>query len=228
MLSEAETSARFCGFAQNRKEMNQVKMKVCGMRDSDNIKELLRLQPDYMGFIFYEKSKRHAALLDAELLKEFPQNTKKVGVFVNACLSEVNEKVNEFELDYVQLHGDESVDYVGELFAVGIKVIKVFSVDESFDFKVLKPYKGLVEYFLFDTKGKERGGNGIAFDWEILKGYDQSVPFFLSGGIDNENIAGLLGLKEMNIHAIDVNSKYEIEPGLKDLELLRELKNSII
>lgn len=228
MLSEVETSARFFGFAQNRKKMNQVKMKVCGMRDSDNIKELLRLQPDYMGFIFYEKSRRHAALLDAELLKGFPQKTKKVGVFVNASLSELKEKVKEFELDYVQLHGDESVDYVGELFAVGIKVIKVFSVDESFDFKVLKPYKGLVEYFLFDTKGKERGGNGVAFDWEILKGYDQSVPFFLSGGIDNENVSRLTELSEMNIHAIDVNSKYEIEPGLKDMELLRELKSSMI
>lgn len=198
------------------------------MRDSQNIKELLKLRPDYVGFIFYDKSKRNAVALDAELLKRFPETTQKVGVFVNAPLEEVKGKVDEFQLDLVQLHGDESVEYVGELFAIGIKVIKVFSVGESFDFDVLKPYKGLVEFFLFDTKGKERGGNGVVFNWEILKEYDQSIPFFLSGGIDNENVAAVAVLGEMNIHAIDVNSKYEIEPGLKDIELLKELKHRII
>ena len=204
-----------------------MKLKVCGMRDSQNIKELLKLRPDYMGFIFYDKSKRNAIDLDVDLLRSFPSITQKVGVFVNAPLDEVKSKVDEFQLDFVQLHGDESVEYVGELFAVGIKVIKVFSVGESFDFKVLKPYKGLVEYFLFDTKGKERGGNGVVFDWGILKDYDQSVPFFLSGGVDNENVSELASLGEMKIHAIDVNSKYEIEPGLKDIELLKELRNVI-
>jgi phosphoribosylanthranilate isomerase len=200
-----------------------MKLKVCGMRNSQNIKELLMLRPDYMGFIFYDKSKRNAVNLDAELLKSFPSKTQKVGVFVNAALDEVKSKVDEFQLDFVQLHGDESVEYVGELFAVGIRVIKVFAVGQSFDFNVLKPYKGLVEYFLFDTKGKERGGNGVVFDWGILKDYDQSVPFFLSGGIDNENVIGLAQLGEMNIHAIDVNSKYEMEPGWKDIERINEL-----
>lgn len=200
-----------------------MKLKVCGMRNSQNIKELLMLRPDYMGFIFYDKSKRNAVNLDAELLKSFPSKTQKVGVFVNAALDEVKSKVDEFQLDFVQLHGDESVEYVGKLFAVGIRVIKVFAVGQSFDFNVLKPYKGLVEYFLFDTKGKERGGNGVVFDWGILKDYDQSVPFFLSGGIDNENVIGLAQLGEMNIHAIDVNSKYEIEPGWKDIERINEL-----
>ncbi len=204
-----------------------MKLKVCGMRDSQNIKELLKLRPDYMGFIFFDKSKRNATDLDVDLLRIFPSSTQKVGVFVNAPLEEVKGKVDQFKLDLVQLHGDESVEYVGELFAVGIKVIKVFTVGESFDFNGLKPYKGLVEYFLFDTKGKERGGNGVVFDWGILKGYDQSVPFFLSGGIDNENVKGLTELGEMNIHAIDVNSKYEIEPGLKDIEELKVLKRTI-
>lgn len=204
-----------------------MKLKVCGMRDSQNIKELLKLRPDYMGFIFYDKSKRNAIDLDADLLRSFPSTTQKVGVFVNAPLDEVKSKVDEFQLNFVQLHGDESVEYVGDLFAVGIKVIKVFSVGESFDFDVLKPYKGLVEYFLFDTKGKERGGNGVVFDWGILKDYDQSVPFILSGGIDNENVEGLTELGEMNIHAIDVNSKYEIEPGLKDIEELKVLKRTL-
>lgn len=202
-------------------------MKVCGMRDSGNIRQLLKLQPDYMGFIFYEKSKRFAPELDAELLNDFPSETKKVGVFVNASLEEVKGKVDRYGLDLVQLHGDESVEYVGDLFAAGIRVIKVFSVGDSFDFEQLKPYKGLVDFFLFDTKGKERGGNGVTFDWELLKAYDQSVPFFLSGGIDNENISALESLKGMNIHAIDVNSKYEIAPGLKDIEELKKLKKAI-
>jgi len=205
--------------------MRQLKLKVCGMRDSNNIKQLLKLQPDYMGFIFYEGSKRFAPELDAELLNDFPAETRKVGVFVNASLDEVKAKVDQYGLDLVQLHGDETVEYVRGLFAVGIRVIKVFSVGENFDFDQLTPYKALVDYFLFDTKGKERGGNGLTFNWEILKAYDQSVPFFLSGGIDNENIAGLEDFKGWNIHAIDVNSKYEIEPGLKDAELLKKLQN---
>lgn len=207
--------------------MSQLKLKVCGMRDSGNIRQLLKLQPDYMGFIFYEKSKRFAPELDAELLNDFSSETKKVGVFVNASLEEVKGKVDRYGLDLVQLHGDESVEYVGDLFAAGIRVIKVFSVGDSFDFEKLKPYKGLVDFFLFDTKGKERGGNGVTFDWELLKAYDQSVPFFLSGGIDNENISALESLKGMNIHAIDVNSKYEISPGLKDIEELKKLKRAI-
>lgn len=207
--------------------MSQLKLKVCGMRDSGNIRQLLKLQPDYMGFIFYEKSKRFAPELDAELLNDFPSETKKVGVFVNASLEEVKGKVDRYGLDLVQLHGDESVEYVGDLFAAGIRVIKVFSVGDSFDFEQLKPYKGLVDFFLFDTKGKERGGNGVTFDWELLKAYDQSVPFFLSGGIDNENISALESLKGMNVHAIDVNSKYEIAPGLKDIEELKKLKKAI-
>ncbi len=207
--------------------MSQLKLKVCGMRDSGNIRQLLKLQPDYMGFIFYEKSKRFAPELDAELLNDFPSETKKVGVFVNASLEEVKGKVDRYGLDLVQLHGDESVEYVGDLFAAGIRVIKVFSVGDSFDFEQLKPYKGLVDFFLFDTKGKERGGNGVTFDWELLKAYDQSVPFFLSGGIDNEYISALESLKGMNIHAIDVNSKYEIAPGLKDIEELKKLKKAI-
>ena len=207
--------------------MSQLKLKVCGMRDSGNIRQLLKLQPDYMGFIFYEKSKRFVPELDAELLNDFPSETKKVGVFVNASLEEVKGKVDRYGLDLVQLHGDESVEYVGDLFAAGIRVIKVFSVGDSFDFEQLKPYKGLVDFFLFDTKGKERGGNGVTVDWELLKAYDQSVPFFLSGGIDNENISALESLKGMNIHAIDVNSKYEISPGLKDIEELKKLKRAI-
>uniref|UniRef100_UPI0040479A06 phosphoribosylanthranilate isomerase n=2 Tax=Roseivirga sp. TaxID=1964215 RepID=UPI0040479A06 len=205
-----------------------MKLKVCGMRESTNISELLKLSPDFMGFIFFAKSKRDVAdSLDADLLASFPYSIQKVGVFVNAELDFVKGKVEQFGLNLVQLHGDESPEYCFDLKSKGIKVMKVFSVGETFDFNQLKAYKPYVDFFLFDTKGKERGGNGVQFDWSILKGYDQEIPFFLSGGIDLENLEQLSDLKGMNLHAIDVNSKFEIEPGLKDLIKLKELKNRL-
>ncbi|GHE69403.1 N-(5'-phosphoribosyl)anthranilate isomerase [Roseivirga thermotolerans] len=200
-----------------------MKLKVCGMREPHNIQQLLELEPDFMGFIFFERSKRFAPDLDKELLLGFPETTKKVGVFVNAPIQQVKEKVRQYKLDYVQLHGDESVEYVGELFAIGIKVIKVLSVGEEFDFDQLKPYKGLVDFFLFDTKGKERGGNGVVFNWEVLNNYPYDVPYLLSGGIDLENVKDIAGLK-VQPYAIDVNSKFELKPGLKDIEQVKMLK----
>ena len=205
-----------------------MKLKVCGMRDSKNIEQLLALKPDYMGFIFYGKSPRDVeGILDENLLSSFPESTKKVGVFVNASLQEVKEKVARFGLDYVQLHGDESVEYVADLFAVGIKVMKVFSIGESFDFAEVGQYNPYVDFFLFDTKGKSRGGNGEVFDWEILNEYDQKTPFFLSGGIDLENVDALKGLEGMNIHAVDVNSKFELAAGMKDIERIKKLTSSL-
>lgn len=206
-----------------------MKLKVCGMRDSKNIRELLLLNPDYMGFIFYEKSPRNVGEeLDAALLKSFPESVQKAGVFVNASLDFVKEQVLKYELDMVQLHGDESPAYVADLFAVGIRVIKVFSVGNEFDFGQLGKYNPFVEFFLFDTKGKTRGGNGEVFNWKLLKDYDQKVPFFLSGGIDLEHASELKKLEGMNIHAIDVNSKFEVEPGLKDIDSVCRLKNILI
>lgn len=205
-----------------------MKLKVCGMRESTNISELLKLSPDFMGFIFFAKSKRDVAdSLDVELLASFPDSTQKVGVFVNAELDFVKGKVEQFGLNLVQLHGDESPEYCFDLKSKGIKTMKVFSVGESFDFNQLEAYKPYVDFFLFDTKGEERGGNGVQFDWSILKGYDQEIPFFLSGGIDLENLEQLSELKGMNLHAIDVNSKFEIEPGLKDVDKLGKLRMAI-
>jgi phosphoribosylanthranilate isomerase len=206
-----------------------MKIKVCGMRESTNISELLKLSPDYMGFIFYAKSKRDVAgSLAIDLLHSFPNTTEKVGVFVNAEFDFVKGKVKQFNLDMVQLHGDETPEYCFDLRSNGVKVMKVFSVGNSFDFNQLEAFKPYVDFFLFDTKGKERGGNGALFDWSILKAYDQEIPFFLSGGIDLENLEQLSELKGMNLHAIDVNSKFEIEPGFKDIERLKELKERLI
>lgn len=205
-----------------------MRLKVCGMRDPENIRQLLELKPDYMGFIFYEKSPRHVGEdLDEALLKSFPASTQKVGVFVNAPIEYLKGQVSKYQLDLVQLHGDETVDYVAELYAIGIRVIKVFSVGEAFDFRVLGQYNPFVEFFLFDTKGKARGGTGKTFDWSLLKGYDLEVPFFLSGGIDLENVNALDAISALPVHAIDVNSRFELEPGLKHIEKLKELKRSM-
>ncbi|MEA5405081.1 phosphoribosylanthranilate isomerase [Arcicella sp. DC2W] len=201
-----------------------MRLKVCGMRNSDNIKELLELGPDYMGFIFYEKSSRFVGEeLDEELLKSFPQSVKKVGVFVNATQAYILDKVKKYALDYVQLHGEEMPDFCRNLKFKGVNIIKAFSVDNQFNFGKLLNFKPYCDYFLFDTKGDLKGGNGITFDWSVLRRYDNDKPFFLAGGIDLDNAAQARELAGLKIHSLDVNSKFEIAPALKDIEKLSEL-----
>ncbi len=194
------------------------------MREQENIQALLSLAPDYIGFIFFEKSSRYVgkdfSIANANLV---PETTKKVGVFVNEDKEKVLALAQKYGLDFLQLHGDESPAYCMELQEAGLQVIKVFSVGESFDFERLVPYQNACAYFLFDTKGKQRGGNGIAFDWKILEQYSLNKPFFLSGGIDVENISALKELKLPQLKALDVNSKFELSPALKDISLLEKL-----
>jgi phosphoribosylanthranilate isomerase len=176
-----------------------------------------------MGFIFYEKSKRNAVdLLDEKLLNSFPESTKKVGVFVNAREEFIDKQHAKYNFQCLQLHGNESPEFC-ESFP-DLKIIKAFGLDENFDFKVLEAYQEVVDYFLFDTKTPLHGGSGQTFNWNKLKEYNQSKPFFLSGGLSAENIKEVLQYQEMNIHAVDVNSKFELKPALKDIELL---KNSV-
>ncbi len=198
------------------------------MREAENIRKLLALQPDYMGFIFYEKSSRFVGEeLDEKLLKSFPFTTRKVGVFVNATAAYILEKTKKYELDYVQLHGEELPDFCKHLKHKGVNIIKAFSVDENFNFGKLQNYKPYCDFFLFDTKGEQRGGNGTAFDWSILDKYDNEKPFFLAGGIDLENAHNALEIKGLKIHSLDVNSKFEISPALKDINKIEELMNII-
>ncbi len=193
------------------------------MQDPENIEELVALQPDYIGLIFYEGSKRYAGATPSMAIEAvIPDSIEPVGVFVNEAMEEIEEISADYNINTLQLHGDESPEFCGKLKNKGFKVIKAFGVDEQFDFKKLEPYKNKVDFFLFDTKGKERGGNGVTFDWSILKKYDNSVPFFLSGGLSADNISEVLKLEGMNMHAVDVNSKFELEPGVKDVELLKE------
>lgn len=202
-----------------------IKLKICGMRDLANIAEVVALRPDYMGFIFYDKSPRYVG--ENFEMPNIPDSLERVGVFVNQDIATVIDTVKKYKLDFVQLHGTEKPEQCKELKTKGIKIIKAFSVDESFDFSLLKQYAGHVNYFLFDTKGKYFGGNSKVFDWTLLKQYDQQIPFFLSGGISAENVTGVQKLKNLNLHALDVNSGVEVSPGIKDVNKIKELKRTV-
>ena len=205
-----------------------MRLKICGMREAENIRQLLALQPDYMGFIFYEKSSRFVGEeLEEELLKSFQFTTRKVGVFVNPTVAYILEMYKKYELDYVQLHGEELPDFCKHLKHKGVNIIKAFSVDEDFNFGKLQNFKPYCDFFLFDTKGEKRGGNGTSFDWSILNKYDNEKPFFLAGGIDLENVHNALEIKGLKIHSLDVNSKFEISPALKDINKIEELMSII-
>jgi phosphoribosylanthranilate isomerase len=209
------------------REMN-MKLKVCGMKYRDNMNQVANLQPDYMGFIFYEKSPRYFN----DIILDLPDSIKKTGVFVNEELTEVIHKIKAYDLQAVQLHGNESPGYCKHLMPYEVEIIKVFSIKDEFDFDVLKPYESVCDYFLFDTKGKLPGGNGYAFNWNVLKDYQSAKPFFLSGGIgldQTRTIESFMGTRvSKNCYAIDVNSKFEIEPGLKDIEQLKTFKADVI
>lgn len=203
--------------------MKELKMKICGMRDPDNILEVSKLAPDYMGFIFYDKTPRYVGD-DFHIPDAFPSTIKKVGVFVNEYPEVILAKVRNYRLDFVQLHGNETVAQCAGLKEQGIGVIKVFPVEGETDFSITRPFIGAVDYFLFDTKGKYYGGNATAFDWSVLSRYDQDVPFFLSGGITPENAAGIRSLSGLNIHAIDVNSGVETRPAYKDVTRIEAIR----
>ena len=195
------------------------------MKYPENILEVGALLPDYMGFIFWEKSARY---FNGEI-PELIETVKKVGVFVNQSQEEILEKVAKYNLQAVQLHGNETVEFLSELkkqLPKKVQIIKAFSADNDFDFEVLKPYEAICDYFLFDTKGKLPGGNGTTFDWTILKKYTSEKPFFLSGGIGINELKAIEEISKTNlpIYAIDVNSKFEIEAGLKNKNLFSNFK----
>ena len=205
------------------------------MGSSENILEMSQLRPDYLGFIFFEKSPRNF-LGEIPVLPDF---IKKTGVFVNASKDFILEKAKKFDFKAIQLHGDESAEFCSELKkksasdSENITLIKVFSVKENFDFDTLKPYEEIVDFFLFDTGGKNRGGNGVTFNWELLYNYPLETPFILSGGIGLEEAVKIKELqqvfakknKEHVFYGIDVNSRFEDAPGIKNFSKLKEFKD---
>jgi phosphoribosylanthranilate isomerase len=209
-----------------------LKIKVCGMREAANIQAVGFLPIHFMGFIFYEKSSRYVTD-DIDTISTCPEDLTRVGVFVDADIDFVLEKIDKHELNAVQLHGKEAPQYL-EDFSTKLKaklrmeaindieIIKAFSVNEDFDFNVLKPYEGLVNYFLFDTKTPQHGGSGQKFDWSILTRYDLDIPFLLAGGISEHDVDLVKSLNINQLYGLDLNSKFEIEPALKDVEKLRQ------
>ena len=204
-----------------------MKLKVCGMKYEDNIRAIAELNPDYMGFIFYPKSKRN---FDG-VIPQLSSQIKKTGVFVNASLEEVVKCIAKYSFQAVQLHGDESVEYVKKLkeLIADIEVIKVFGIKDTFDFTIIETYQPFVNYFLFDTKAKERGGTGRKFNWSVLENYALDTPLFLSGGITSEDVEEIKKIKNtgLPIYAVDINSKFEIEPGLKNSQEVKNFKNKL-
>ena len=198
-----------------------------------NTSDVAQLQPDYLGFIFWEPSSRYFK----DEIPDLPHQISKIGVFVDADIADVIKIVDKHQLQGVQLHGHESFEYCAQVASElkkcnqKVEIIKVFSIKEAFNFDVLTPYENVCDYYLFDTKGKLPGGNGYTFNWSVLKDYPSTKPFFLSGGI------GLNNLDKVNefikspeskyCYAIDVNSRFEIEPGLKNIEELQKFKEAL-
>ncbi len=202
------------------------------MRDSENIQSLLALKPDFVGFIFYNKSKRFVADFPKV---DFPKEIKKVGVFVNETVEEVLKKVTLYNLDGVQLHGNESPEYCEELRhselvseSHSIQIFKAFSVDDTFDFSKTNPYQKVCDYFLFDTKGKDYGGNGVKFNWQVLKNYKGETPFLLSGGITKNDVSEIKEIRHAAFAGLDINSGFETEPALKNTNDIKDFKNNLL
>ena len=195
-------------------------IKVCGMRDVDNIRQAGMAGMDWMGMIFWQKSARYVD--NPDTAKAIPEGVKKVGVFVNELPENIVEKADKYSLDIIQLHGSEDVDTIRELrLRLHDKVfVKAISVSQTEDIRLAEMYDKEVDYLLFDTKCKSVGGSGRQFEWSILQNYKGDTPFLLSGGIGPDDAENVKAFKHPMMAGIDLNSKFELSPGLKDVEKL--------
>jgi len=192
------------------------------MRDAENIQALCSLNVQYIGFIFYPQSSRYAQYsLTPQIANSIPSDITRTGVFVNEEIDLIKKTANKYGCKAIQLHGSETPELCKTLKRSGFEVTKAFGVSDSFCFDRLAPYKNSCDYFLFDTKSDKHGGTGKKFNWEILRKYDNSKPIFLSGGISTEDITAIKGLTWLDIYSLDLNSKFEIAPAIKDIPLIR-------
>lgn len=204
----------------------RVKLKVCGMKDVDNMRLLAGLRPDYVGFICYPLSSRYVGdTPQPELAAAVPAGTLKVGVFVDAKLEEVATFVEKLDLDLLQLHGSESPQLIGELKIQfpQIEIIKAIAVEGSDSFSAIGGYADCVDFFLFDTKADGYGGSGRKFNWSLLNEIEMSKPWFISGGIgpSDGQLVRELGNQYKNLFAVDINSQFEKSPGVKDIKMVK-------
>ena len=199
----------------------KLQVKVCGMRESDNIKEIEKLPISFMGFIFHEPSPRYVSRIPSYL----PQTMKRVGVFVNSTATSIKEIAEQYKLDYIQLHGDESPDFCTQLYSEGFQLIKAFRIKSENDLELISAYEKSCDFFLFDAPTDKYGGSGQTFDWKLLSSYSGSKPFLLSGGIGIDTIESLLLFKHPQLMGYDLNSKFETYPGHKEYNLLQTFIN---
>lgn len=199
-----------------------MKLKVCGITLQAQLNQLIELNVDMVGLNFYPKSPRY---LDHELTSD-QKAIIRVGVFVNEDFENINQITRAHKLDMLQLHGEESVEFCRE--ASEFKpVIKAFGLHNDFDFKGLSEYEPYIEYFLFDTRTAGYGGSGKKFNWSLLSKYQGQKPFFLSGGIALTDIEEIKKLNHSKLVGVDVNSGFEVGPGIKNIDQIKELKNRI-
>ncbi len=206
-----------------------MKVKVCGLRDPENVKELVELPIDYMGFIFYSPSPRYAKYLEVEDVDLIPESISKVGVFVNEIPSRMFSYIDKYKLNAVQLHGNEeprTCKFIKSKYP-DIEIIKAFSISDSSEFNDIIQYEGICNYFLFDTKSAAFGGSGNKFDWSVLDNYKGNTPFFLSGGISIDDVNEISILNHPMLYGVDINSKFETSPGMKDVELVSLFVNEL-
>ena len=194
-------------------------IKVCGMREPQNIRDVEALGVDWMGFIFWKESSRYVGRKPSYL----PGNSRRVGVFVDAGMPDILAAVEDFRLDVVQLHGQETPDAISALKAhiPGVRIVKSLAVAGPEDLAQAEAYADVCDAFLFDTKGKLPGGNGRQFDWSVLQRYRGRLPFLLSGGIGPDDAQRIRAFDVPGCIGIDLNSRFETAPGLKDVDALR-------
>jgi phosphoribosylanthranilate isomerase len=200
-----------------------MELKVCGITTSEDIMELIPMDISRLGFIFYYMSKRFVyGKLIENGLKAIPKHIKKTGVFVNAEITEIEQIIDQYHLDSIQLHGDESSEFCKH-FRCKTEVIKTISIKDKSSFETAKLYQDACDLFLFDTHSDNYGGTGKTFDWQLLEAYTSDKPFYLSGGISLENFEEIKKINHNKLIGIDINSRFEIRPGLKDIEKIKQL-----
>jgi phosphoribosylanthranilate isomerase len=205
-----------------------LRIKVCGLNDPHNVKEIAEAGPDFMGFIFYEGSQRFVgADPEINIFRTVPAGIRRVGVFLNEKPHKIIDLSSRYGLDMIQLHGNESPMMCLQLKSAGLTTIKTFSIDEDFNFEIVKQYMPGSDYFLFDTKSDKPGGSGKKFSWKKIGEYTLNKPFFLSGGIGPEDAALLKLLPDNGLFAVDINSRFESSPGVKDVNLVKQIINTI-
>jgi len=202
-----------------------LKIKVCGMRERENMRQIAAFEPDFFGLIFYPKSPRFVSLEQAKALSDFSE-ISRVGVFVNESVENILDTAEKLGLSFVQLHGNESPEFCFKLKnrKADLQIVKAVAVDKNFEGENLKAYEKVCDFFLFDTKTAQHGGSGESFDWRVLQKLEINRPFFLSGGIGVENVAkAIAACANLPLFALDINSRAEISPGVKSPEIIEEI-----